>query len=232
MLLADALEQLTRGGNANVNGRTVRKAYRPFWMALDEIAAFKRLAEIEIGSGFFRGYGVYLFLIFQSLAQLLSHYGMNEVLSETTGMRLFGRPERFKGAEEIEKELGHETVILQRRSKTLPGAVGSGTSNWSIQENTDVHRVPLLTAKQIMQIEDDRLIALTSGKNFYLLKFPFFANKALRERSKRKHVCKPPDGTVTEPIFIHEAHHALGDEKWNRLQEYIAAKEKAGAVAS
>ena len=57
--------------------------------------------------------------------------------------------------------------------------------NVSTQESADVHRVPLLTTKQIMQIEDNRMIAITAGKNFYLTKFPFFANPSLLERAKR-----------------------------------------------
>jgi len=231
MVLADALEELTRGGNANVNGRTVRKAFRPFWIALDELAAFKKLAEIEVGSGFFRGYGVYLFLIFQSLAQLTSNYGNHEVLSETTGMRLFGRPERAKAAGEIENELGNETVIVKRRSQTTPGSFAGGAANTSMQESPEAHRVPLLTSKQIMQIEDNRLIAITAGKNFYLTKFPFFGNKALLERAKRKWVSTPSQRLVDEPTFVSEARLALGETKWQQLETFIAAPKPAAAVS-
>ena len=221
LVLSDALEELTRGGNANIGGRSARKSFRPFWFALDEVAAFRKLREIESGAGFFRGYGIYLFLVFQSLAQLRTHYGQSEVLSETMGMMLFGRPERNAAAEEIESELGFETVVTRRRSRSTPTGFGGG--NMSIQDSPEVHRVPLLTAKQIMQMEDDKLIALSKGKNFYLTQFPYFKNKALADRAKRPYAKEPGKRVVDEPTFVREARLELGEEKWAKLSRYIEA---------
>jgi len=224
LVLTDALEQLTRGGNANIGGRPARKAFRPFWFALDEVAAFRKLTEIEVGSGFFRSYGVYLFLIFQSLAQLVSNYGTNEVISETTGMMLFGRPARAKAAEEISNELGQLTVTVQKRTKSTSS--GSSIGNTSTQETSEAYKVPLLTAKQIMQIEDDKLIATSKGHNFYLTKFPFHKNASLRKRAQRKPPKKPASKIVMEPAFIREVRLELGDEKWDALSSHIIANSK------
>jgi len=219
LVLADALEELTRGGNANIDGRSGRKSFRPFWFALDEIAAFRRLSEIEVGSGFFRGYGVYLFMIFQSLAQIANNYGQNEVLSETTGMMLFGRPARVKAAEEISEELGFESVVVNRRSRSASNGTAQGSV--SMQDSPEVHRIPLLTPKQVMQIGDDKLIAITSGRNFYLTKFPFFKNQKLLERARRKPAKNAHYKPLDEPTFVREARLELGEKKWLTLSMYI-----------
>jgi hypothetical protein len=83
MVTSNAIMQLTSRGTTSLNGRSVRTNFRPTVIALDEVAAWRKMPELEHGSGFFRGYGVYLWLIWQSVAQQKKYYGSERLFDET-----------------------------------------------------------------------------------------------------------------------------------------------------
>ncbi len=222
MVLGDAVEELTSGATQSVDGRSARGNLRPVVMAMDEAAAWRRLQEIEHGSGYFRGYGVYLWLILQSVAQQKRYYGQENLLDETMDVLMYGRPKTADGAAAIQKMLGERTELVRKRSSS--GGRFAFVAAQS-QESVDVVHLPLLSEKEIMQIAHDRYIVLYNGHNYFLRKWEYFKNAALAQRAKIPHVRHARSSTSSQPIFarcVMETLNGAARERWNEYQLALA----------
>ena len=222
MVVGDAVEELTSGGTKDLGGRSARGNYRPTIFAMDEAAAWRRLQEIEHGSGYFRGYGVYLWLIWQSVAQQKKYYGNDNLLDETMDVLIYGRPKTSDGALAIQKLLGERTELVHKRSVS-GGRFAMMASQ--AQETLDVITLPLLSEKEIMQIERDRYIAILNGHNYFLRKWEYFKDKSLSQRAKIPYI---RDGVASRgrvPLFVSSAESGLDAttlERWKTFRTYLA----------
>ena len=230
MVVGDAVEELTSGATQSVDGRSARGNRRPVVMAMDEAAAWRRLQEIEHGSGYFRGYGVYLWLIWQSVAQQKKYYGQENLLDETMDVLMYGRPKTADGAQAIQQMLGERTELVRKRSSS--GGRFSLIAGQS-QETVDIVHLPLLSEKEIMQIARDRYIIIYNGHNYFLRKWEYFKNATLAQRAKIPYVRGGGDASPAEPIFVRCVAETLrGDaqERWNDYRIALA-EYRAAAVA-
>jgi type IV secretion system protein VirD4 len=233
MVVGDAVEELTSGGTKDLGGRSARGNYRPTIFAMDEAAAWRRLQEIEHGSGYFRGYGVYLWLIWQSVAQQKKYYGNDNLLDETMDVLIYGRPKTSDGAIAIQKLLGERTELVHKRSVS-GGRFAMMASQ--AQETLDVITLPLLSEKEIMQIERDRYIAIFNGHNYFLRKWEYFKDKALSQRAKIPYVRDGIASREQVPLFVSSAESQLDAptlQRWRTFRSYLAnstPKESATAT--
>lgn len=231
MVVGDAVEELTSGGTVDVGGRSARGNMRPTVIAMDEAAAWRRLQEIEHGSGYFRGYGVYLWLIWQSVAQQKKYYGDDNLLDETMDVLIYGRPKTSEGALAIQRMLGERTELVRKRS-TSGGRFALVASQ--AQETLDIMTMPLLSEKEIMQIERERYIAIYNGHNYFLRKWEYFKNKTLASRAKIPYVRDGAPKRGDDPLFVKSAEGALEPTKlsrWLSYRDYLRSYRRPAAQA-
>jgi type IV secretion system protein VirD4 len=212
LLIDDALRELTAEGGLH-KGRSVRPHLRSVILALDEIASLRHLDQIENASGFLRGYGIMLWLLWQSIAQQRKYYSENELLTETMDVLLFGRPRSLAGAEVISEMLGEQSVELTKRSHS-GGRYSIALTHE--QEQTDVIGRPVLTPYEVRGIEKDRLIGFADGLSIYLHKFPYFRNPMLLRRSKLPQ-SKTSPSLLTHATFLDSVKTAVGTEAYTRI---------------
>ena len=232
MVVGDAVEELTSGGTQDVGGRSARGNVRPTIFAMDEAAAWRKLQEIEHGSGYFRGYGVYLWLIWQSVAQQKRYYGNDNLLDETMDVLIYGRPKTSDGALAIQKMLGERTELVRKRS-TSGGRFALMASQ--AQETLDMITMPLLSEKEIMQIERDRYIAIFNGHNYFLRKWEYFKNKALAARAKIPYVRERAFMRTGVPLFVESVERGLDPSAlatWRAYRAYVEAYRAGRPSAS
>ncbi len=218
MVTGSAVEELTSGGTLDMGGRSARGNFRPVVLMMDEAAAWRRLQEIEHGSGYFRGYGVYLWLIWQSVAQQRKYYGKENLLDETMDVLMYGRPKTQEGAEFIQELLGERTELVRKRS--LAGG------RWAVmapqaQDTIDAQRLPVLSTKEILQLDKDRYFVFFNGHNYYLRKWEYFKNRTLSQRAKIPYVKTFDSEKLGEPLFIQHVESVLSHEQMDEWTTYI-----------
>jgi len=229
MVVGDAVEELTSGGTTDIGGRSARGNLRPTILAMDEAAAWRRLQEIEHGSGYFRGYGVYLWLIWQSVAQQRKYYGDDNLLDETMDVLIYGRPKTSDGAVAIQKLLGTRTELVKRRS-TSGGRFAVMASQ--AQETLDIVTLPLLSEKEIMQIARDRYIAIYNGHNYFLRKWEYFKNKTLASRAKIPYVTDGVAVRDEDPVFVNSVVDNLSPAGRLRWKQYRTSLDEFNQSAT
>jgi len=180
MVIDDGLRELTNEGGL-LQGRSIRPHKRSVIFGLDEMATLRYLDRVENSAGFLRGYGVLLWLIWQSRAQQHRYYSENELLSETMGVLLYGAPKSLVASKALSEMLGEESLELQRESRS---GKRFGALLDHKQEQLDLMGRPVLTPFEIREIPSDNLIAFVNGLSLYLRKFFYFKQPDLEERSK------------------------------------------------
>jgi type IV secretion system protein VirD4 len=229
MVTGAAVEELTSGGTLDMGGRSARGNFRPVVLMMDEAAAWRRLQEIEHGSGYFRGYGVYLWLIWQSVAQQRKYYGKENLLDETMDVLMYGRPKTQEGAEFIQELLGERTELVRKRS--LAGG------RWAVmapqaQDTIDAQRLPVLSTKEILQLDKDRYFVFYNGRNYYMRKWEYFKNPTLSQRARIPYVKTFDSESTGDPLFIQSVESVLSLEQMARWTDYIENKVKKRADGS
>jgi len=185
---------------------------------MDEAAAWRRLQEVEHGSGYFRGYGIYLWLIWQSVAQQKKYYGRDNLLDETMDVLIYGRPKTSDGADFIQEMLGDRTEMVHKRS--MAGGRFAIVAPQA-QDTIDPMKMPVLSKKEIMQIEKDRYIVFYNGRNYYLRKWEYFKNPTLAKRARIPYIKSAEGHADPSPIFVREALAGLSEDQlamfWNEV---------------
>jgi type IV secretion system protein VirD4 len=221
MVTGAAVEELTSGGTLDMNGRSARGNFRPVVLMMDEAAAWRRLQEIEHGSGYFRGYGVYLWLIWQSVAQQRKYYGKDNLLDETMDVLMYGRPKTQEGAEFVQELLGERTELVRKRS--LAGG------RWAVmapqaQDTIDAQRLPVLSTKEILQLDKSRYLVFYNGRNYYMHKWEYYKNPTLSQRARIPYVKTFDSDSGGEPLFIQSLESVLSLEQMQRWTDYIKTR--------
>lgn len=220
-LVRSMLRDLTRDGTDSIDGRSVRPHLRPWILQVDEANILQYVEEFEMGSGFIRGYGGFLELIWQAEdGQLHKWYTDKTPIKETLGWRLYGTPRLVKTAESIEKELGY-----RKRPVTIGNMSGDRYAMnplMHLAESTQLVDLPLLSAKRITQIPKERYIGFVGGHNYYLYKSPVFKIKELRQALKQPYITECEDCYEGRyPYFIQSIREQVSDDGWNAWMRYI-----------
>lgn len=227
MVIDDGLRELTSEGGL-LGGRSIRPHKRSVIFGLDETAALRYLDRIEHSSGFLRGYGVLLWLIWQSRAQQHRHYTENEMLSETMGVLLFGAPKSLEASKSLSDMLGNESIEIRQESR-------SGKRFATIldhkQEQLHLTARPLLTPFEVRDIAPDHLIAFTGGLSLYLRKFFYFRDPSLTKRAERKPTTS--SAHILREIPFHAAvRSGIGPEKFQIILDRAEERREKEAHLS
>jgi type IV secretion system protein VirD4 len=223
MVTQSALDELTSGGTADMNGRSARGNLRPAVFVMDEFFAWKKMQEIEHGSGYFRGYGIFLWLIWQSVAQRRLLYKEN-LISETMGVLLFGRPKTPEGAKEIQAQMGERVELVKKRS--LAGNRFAIIAPQA-QDSLEPVRLPLMSTKEISQIDATRYIGFINGHTYFLEKWEYFKDRMLAPRAKipyPKTFRAKGAPAYPEPLFLQHIRSELTSEQVAAWNDVITAR--------
>lgn len=151
-------------------------------LLIDEAAMLKRLPVLAASMAFLRGYMGSVFLILQSPAQGVEHYGQAgwRAMVETCKYRVLYAPNSLETATEISKELGTYTMRSVSKSRS---AKGGSTSISSAKRE-------LMLPQEVLQMGREKLVLFIEGLRPILgQKVRFFENPTLLNRSK----VKPPE---------------------------------------
>jgi type IV secretion system protein VirD4 len=123
---------------------------------LDEFPALGRLEFFESALAFFRGYGIKLMPIIQSLNQLAKIYSERNSILDNCNTRLFFAANDNYTARQVSEMLGQATELKKSRGRRF--GRGGGRA-----DNEHEHGRPLLTVGEVIQLPDDEAIVLISG---------------------------------------------------------------------
>jgi type IV secretion system protein VirD4 len=130
---------------------------------LDEFPALGRLDFFESALAFFRGYGIKLMPIIQSLNQLAKIYGERNSILDNCNTRLFFAANDNYTARQVSDMLGQATELKKTRGRRF----GRGASR---SESEQEHARPLLTVGEVIQLPDDEAILFIGGMPPYRAK--------------------------------------------------------------
>jgi type IV secretion system protein VirD4 len=151
-------------------------------LMIDEAALLKRLPVLASSIAFLRGYHGCIFLIYQSPAQGIEHYGVAgwRAIVETCKYRVFYAPNSLETATEISKELG--TYTMKSFGKTRSEKGGSTSINSAKRD--------LLMPQEVLQMGRDKLILFIEGMRPVMgKKIRYYEDTGMLQRS----VLVPPE---------------------------------------
>ena len=98
------------------DGANVKNRYR-LMMLIDEFPTLRKMTVFADALSYVRGFGVKVFLVVQSLSQLVEHYGKaSESLMDNCGVQVAYRPNSMETAEKLSKMCGDTTVQMAHQS--------------------------------------------------------------------------------------------------------------------
>ena len=131
----------------------------PVLVLLDEFARLGQASVLAHAFSYVAGYGLRLFPVLQSPAQLRAAYGADlaEDLMANCGAELVFAPKELKVAQELSERLGSYTFQGRTRSRSAGLSRGSRSISFSDQ------RRPLMLPQELLQMRRDHLLILRAG---------------------------------------------------------------------
>ena len=151
-LLRIVLNQITRQLT-----REVRPGRRPVLLMLDEFTALGRLDFMHRGIGFFRGYGIRVFLSIQSLEQLFQIYGQHQSIGANCGVQVAYGANDVATAKLLSEMTGRRTVEYRRLGRN-GGFFGGKRS----ESETEAGR-PLLSPDEVRRLPEGEALVYVAG---------------------------------------------------------------------
>lgn len=230
MIYEDFFRELTYGGTPSIDGRSVRPNIYPAIAVQDEAYLVGYNYAVDKGSGFIRGFGVYLMQIWQSVAQYMKTYtvgGKFDIISETIAVHLWGASQMKEAADYVVGELGEKAQKLV--SEQVSGDRWSLAGLQQISERVDTPEIAILTSNEFRKMPDTHYVGVVNGTSYAFKKPRFFEDDALLKRSQMKPKLSS-ENTVAEPFFVRSVRKVIGDEG---MREIVEARGQAfGAQAT
>jgi type IV secretion system protein VirD4 len=151
-LLRIVLNQITRELT-----REVRPGRRPVLLMLDEFTALGRLDFMHRGIGFFRGYGIRVFLSIQSLEQLFQIYGQHQSIGANCGVQVAYGANDVATAKLLSEMTGRRTVEYWRKSRN-GGFFGGRRSEGEAEAGR-----PLLSPDEVRRLPEGEALVYVAG---------------------------------------------------------------------
>jgi type IV secretion system protein VirD4 len=139
---------------------------------LDEAASLGKMDAIDDAVDKFRGYGIRLQFIYQSLGQLKKCFpeGQDQTLLSNVTQVFFGVNDPAT-AEYVSGRLGEGTIVISSGGAstsgsyqtTDPGNQNSRSTSWSNNDNWQQHGRRLLKPEEVMQLTERTVITFTPG---------------------------------------------------------------------
>lgn len=161
-------------------------------LMLDEFPNWGKIPVVEIGSGYWLGYGIKAVFICQSKNQIDAKYGKNNgILGNcNTSVYYSPSPEDNETPKFLSETLGKKTITLRNRSMTLNKFNSGSTSESNFGK-------PLMATDEVRtQLGEDKLLILMSQR------YPTLAYKTRFYQIDyfKKRVCKAKDVPLTDRI--------------------------------
>jgi type IV secretion system protein VirD4 len=204
------LNQIGRRLTEQLDDDRALQSRRPLLMMLDEFAALGRLDFFETALAFLAGYGVRVFLVTQSLNQLVKAYGEANSILDNCHVRVVFATNDERTALRISDALG--TATEERAMRNLSGP---RMAFWLPHVSVSQQETPraLLTPGEIMQLDPADELVLVSGMA------PIRARKLRyhEERAFRSRLMPPPvladDGYTDKPAHRDHDSPSASSEK-------------------
>ena len=162
----------------NLLMETLKKKNFNIVFVMDELNAYGKMSSLETGLGYYAGFGIKMMGIFQGLDQIISTYGKENKILSGCQIQIFGRPNDDAAPDYITKTLGKETIRVKNRNT---GMRGGGSVSEQGRE--------LLTAAEVRQLPDKKVVAITGFKKPLLLdKVYYYEIPELNERTQHQPV--------------------------------------------
>jgi len=137
--------------------RELRPDRRPALLMLDEFTALGKLDFMHRGIGYFRGYGVRVFLSIQSLEQLFQIYGQHQSIGANCGVQVAYGANDVATAKLLSEMTGQRTVEYRRLSR------GGGIFGGRTSESQAEAGRPLLSPDEVRRLPDDEALIYVAG---------------------------------------------------------------------
>lgn len=131
---------------------------------LDEVNLLGTMSSLALARDVGRKYGITLMLIFQSIGQVIDHYGESGRASwfESASYLIFAAVNDTKVAEDISKRCGDITIEVNNTSKSA-GSMG-GKSGARASESTSLQKRRLILPEEVMRLRLDCQIVFVTGR--------------------------------------------------------------------
>ena len=160
---------------------------------MDEFPAIGKIEELERGMGYYAGYGIKMLLVLQSIDQLFRIYGEKNGFLSNCAIQVFGRANDEVTSNYVSKICGKTEIKM----------------------NKDIYTKDLITAKEVKNLSNDKLIIKKEGlKPILADKFIYFKSKDFYELAKIPFV-------ISESLYDNERKYYKLNEEQKRRIGYI-----------
>ena len=160
---------------------------------MDEFPAIGKIEELERGMGYYAGYGIKMLLVLQSIDQLFRIYGEKNGFLSNYAIQVFGRANDEVTSNYVSKICGKTEIKM----------------------NKDIYTKDLITAKEVKNLSNDKLIIKKEGlKPILADKFIYFKSKDFYELAKIPFV-------ISESLYDNERKYYKLNEEQKRRIGYI-----------
>lgn len=157
---------------------------------MDEFPALGKIEELEAGMGYYAGYGIKMLLVLQSIDQLFRIYGEKNGFLSNCAIQVFG----------------------QANDKVTANYVSEICGKTEVKIDKDFYSKKLITAKEIENLSNDKLIIKKEGLK------PILANKFIYFKSKDFYELAKIPFVISESLYDDERkYYKLNEEQKRRI---------------
>lgn len=189
LLLNQVVRRLTE---ENVSGGGKALKHRLLFL-LDEFPTLGKMAVFAEGISYFRGYGIKLVLIAQSVKQLAERYGEKNSIVDNCDVRLTYHANDPETAKYVSEALG--TSTYQKTAQSVSAEAGSFFGKRQTSTSTQEHARPLLTPDEVARLPREQAILFGGGAAPYRAKKVIYYDDP---RFKERAAMPPP--SVAEDV--------------------------------
>jgi type IV secretion system protein VirD4 len=219
----------------NVGGGGAPYKHRLLFL-LDEFPTLGRMHLFADGIAYFRGYGIKLLLICQSVKQLAERYGDKNSIVDNCDLRLTYHANDVETAEYVSKALG--TMTYEKETESVSGERGTLFGREQASRSTQDHSRPLMTPDEVQRLPRDQAILFGGGAAPYRAKkVIYYDDPRFRERA-----AVPPPGIPDSahagaarsggPVKQSEADQARRREAVARAESMLGHHKPANVAAA
>ena len=149
---------------------------------LDEFPLLGKFPFVQSQMGICRGFGIFFFIVCQSLNQLVERYGENHAFLDHCTCQIIFAPGSVKDAELYSRAIGNETVREEKVSRSGNMKIGANNLNFS---DNNMGRA-LLDAADIMRIPpDSELIKIHNLQPVIAKKLVFYDDPRFKHKASK-----------------------------------------------
>jgi type IV secretion system protein VirD4 len=169
-------------------GTSQQKNKHQLILMLDEFASMRYMPVVEEGLAFIAGYGVRAYLIVQDLDQIHKYYGRENGVIGNCHTQIAFAPNTNNTAEYLSKQLGKQTIIRKKVSKTTGGKTSKNYSKEEVGRDLltpdETRRLQMIDLENKSHKGGETLIMQSGKKPIKGTRILYFLNETFQARSK------------------------------------------------